>query len=181
MRVWRVGGLVQGRTFGLLAALLTVALLVFLDARTKSWAATELRERGPRAVAGGQIALRYQENPGLAFGLLREGGEARRLGLVAYSAAASLVIAALLIRRLVRDKPPGVLIPAGLAALLGGTLGNLRDRAVHGFVVDFIDYSAGGRVRWPTFNVADVAIAIGIALCLGGLAAQARMARQPQP
>lgn len=152
----------------LMAALAAVGLLVFLDLRTKTWAASELRVRGPRRVAGGQVVLQYRENTGIVFGLLREGGEARQPAFVAYSSAVALGLATLLVRRLARAGRAGILVPAGLAALLAGTLGNLHDRLARGHVVDFI--AAG---RWPTFNLADVALAVGMALCLLALAGAA--------
>lgn len=48
----------------------------------------------------------------------------------------------------------------GFASLLGGALGNLHDRLRWGYVVDFIDWHKG--VEWPIFNVADIAITLGM-------------------
>jgi signal peptidase II len=158
------------------AALVAVGLLLFIDMRTKSWAATELRARGPRTVAGGLFRFHYQENTGIAFGHLRQGPPA---AIIAYSAASAVVLLGLLVHRLVRRKPAGVLIPVGCVALLGGTLGNLHDRLERGFVVDFIDFTARQRVEWPIFNVADAVIGVGIALCLAGLVRGAL--RRPAP
>jgi len=152
----------------LAAALAAVALLVFIDVRTKSWAAAELRSRGPRTAAGGLFRLRYMENTGIAFGRLRD--SARQSVIIAYSAAISLALLGALVYRLGRKRPAGFLFPAGLVALLAGTLGNVRDRLERGFVIDFIDFQ---RIDWPTFNVADVCIAVGIGLCAVGLVAAA--------
>jgi signal peptidase II len=151
----------------LAAALAAVALLVFIDLRTKSWAAVDLRARGPRTVAGGHLRLQYSENTGIAFGRWRDG--ARQSVIIAYSAVISLALLGALVYRLARQRP-GFLIPAGLVALLAGTLGNVHDRLERGYVIDFIDFQ---RVSWPTFNVADVSISIGIGLCVLGLVAAA--------
>lgn len=51
------------------------------------------------------------------------------------------------------------------ALVIGGALGNLCDRLVHGFVVDFIDFYVGDW-HWPTFNIADMAICVGAALII---------------
>jgi signal peptidase II len=51
----------------------------------------------------------------------------------------------------------------GLPLALGGAMGNLADRVRYGWVVDFIDVSWKGH-HWPTFNVADIAIVIGVGL-----------------
>jgi signal peptidase II len=146
----------------LAAALLTLALLLVVDGASKSWAGSALRARGPRTVAAGHIRLRYHENPGFAFGLMR--GERRPAGLVAYSAVISAGLLGLLLERLLRPRRKGLLLTSGLIALLAGTLGNLRDRLERGYVVDFIDCGA-----WPLFNVADACLALGVALCLVGL------------
>jgi signal peptidase II len=149
-------------------ALLAVALLLFIDLRTKSWAASELRARGPRTLAVGHLRLNYSENTGIAFGRLRD--SARQSAIIAYSAVMSLALLGVLVHRLMRKRPPGFLLPAGCAGLLAGTLGNMHDRLERGYVIDFIDFQ---RVRWPTFNVADMSITAGIALCLVGLVAAA--------
>jgi signal peptidase II len=148
----------------LAAALAAVTLLVLIDVRTKSWAAAELRTRGPRTVAGGHVRLHYSENTGIAFGRLRDGS--RQSAIIAYSAVMALALLGALVYRFWRKRPAGFLIPAGCSALLAGTLGNLHDRLERGYVIDFIDLQ---RVDWPTFNVADVVIAVGIGLCLVGL------------
>ena len=49
---------------------------------------------------------------------------------------------------------------------MGGILGNFTDRIAHGYVVDFIEFHIKEIFHWPTFNVADSAITIGIALLL---------------
>jgi signal peptidase II len=148
----------------LAAALAAVALLVLIDVRTKSWAANDLRPRGPRTVAAGHLHLQYSENTGIAFGRLRDG--ARQSAIIAYSAVMSLALIVALVYRLLRKRAPGFLLPAGCVALLAGTLGNLHDRLERGYVIDFIDLQ---RVDWPTFNVADMVIGVGIGLCLIGL------------
>ena len=150
----------------LTAAFLGVTLLVFADLRTKAWAGSELRARGPRTVAGGLLRLHYQENPGASFG--RRGP--RPAALMILDAAMALGLVGLLLHRLLRATP-GRLLAGGLVALVGGLLGNLLGRLDHGFVVDFIDVSRG-RWRWPVFNVADVALAAGLLACLAGVVAR---------
>lgn len=149
------------------AALLAVGLLLYIDMETKNWAASELRARGPRTVAGGHVRLQYRENTGIAFGRLRDGG--RQTAILIYSAATAVVLLGVLLHRLVRRRPSGFLLSGGCAALLAGTLGNLHDRLSRGHVVDFIDVTARQRVSWPTFNVADVVLAVGMGLFLAGL------------
>ena len=53
-----------------------------------------------------------------------------------------------------------------LGAIMGGALGNLIDRLVHGEVIDFLDIHLYGGYTWPTFNVADSAIVIGVTILM---------------
>jgi signal peptidase II len=59
-----------------------------------------------------------------------------------------------------------ILLQIALASTMGGILGNFTDRIMNGFVVDFIEFHLRDQFHWPTFNVADSAIAVGIALLL---------------
>ena len=94
------------------------------------------------------VHLVNTRNSGVAFGFLSDGGT-----IVAVVAAAAL--AALLIFFATHLTRPLVWLPTGL--LIGGAAGNLIDRAVEGSVTDFIDPP-----YWPAFNVADMAITIGV-------------------
>jgi signal peptidase II len=94
------------------------------------------------------IKLVNVRNRGIAFGLLSDGGAL----LVAFAAAA--LIALLIFFHRHRDRPL-VWLPTGL--LIGGAAGNLIDRTTAGAVTDFIDLPA-----WPAFNLADVAITLGV-------------------
>jgi signal peptidase II len=59
-----------------------------------------------------------------------------------------------------------ILHQLALAVTMGGILGNFTDRIMHGFVVDFVEFHYREAFQWPTFNVADSAITVGIALLL---------------
>jgi signal peptidase II len=175
-----------------LTAALAVGLMVFADMRSKSWAASQLRTQGARTLAAGHLRLEYQENAGSRFGWLWAAVSpsssspaappswvGRPSTLIASSSAMAVGLTALLLSRLLRrsSNPRGFWFSAGLAALLAGTLGNLHDRLERGYVIDFIDYAAQGRVHGPVFNLADVALTLGIALCVVGFAGRIRAAR----
>jgi signal peptidase II len=64
-----------------------------------------------------------------------------------------------------RLKPDAKLEAASLALILGGALGNVIDRLIHGYVIDFLDVYYG-TYHWPAFNVADSAICIGAILLI---------------
>lgn len=101
--------------------------------------------------------LRLGYNPGAAWGLLAEAGGWQRWVLAGIAAT----IAAILLVWLHRTQAK--LLRCGLALVLGGAIGNLYDRLVHGGVTDFIDLY-WHTWHWPTFNLADTAITIGGAL-----------------
>jgi signal peptidase II len=131
----------------------------------------------------GAVELRYVENRDVAFSALGHLGVERSPALlIALSAVAmtGLVVMALLEwRRRSRGAMNGDGRPAsarrdrianaGLALILGGAVGNLADRIVRGYVVDFIHVKG-----WPVFNVADIAVVAGM-----GLMALARFRRSP--
>lgn len=87
-------------------------------------------------------------NRGIAFGLLAHFGSGVLI-------VAAIAFAALLVLFLVSAERAGLWLPIGLLA--GGAIGNLIDRIREGAVTDFIDLP-----RWPSFNLADVEITVGV-------------------
>ena len=119
---------------------------------------------------GGSVAvtpffnLVHAENPGAAFSFLASQPGWQRWLFTALGLGASALIVGLLLRQ-----PRRALSGAGLACVLGGALGNVLDRLLHGRVTDFLDVylvHAGVQWHWPAFNLADSAIAVGAALLL---------------
>ena len=108
----------------------------------------------------GRIALTHHRNPGGAWGLL--GGESPALRItffVAISVVAVVFILSLYRKTTLEQKA----LTWGLPLVLGGALGNLVDRIRYGEVVDFIKVHLGS-YQYPTFNVADIAICVGVGL-----------------
>src|SRR5690606_30388075 len=98
-------------------------------------------------------------NTGAAFSFLSSAGGWQRWALTAISAVVSLV----LLLWLWRLPPRQTLLGLALATILGGALGNLYDRWVLGYVIDFISLYYG-QWRFATFNIADAAISVGAGL-----------------
>jgi signal peptidase II len=101
-------------------------------------------------------------NTGAAFSLLADASGWQRWFFMALALTVSIFIT-LWLRRI--DPARQTLLPAGLALVMGGALGNVVDRIWHGHVIDFI------HVHWqqhyfPAFNVADSAITLGAALLI---------------
>lgn len=135
---------------------------VFLiDQTTKAWATQTLRFGGDMPLIAGFLNLTYAQNPGVAFSMLDQQGDAGRWGL----SAVALIAATLVLYFFWRTPRTDDRVMGALALLLAGIAGNVTDRLRLGFVVDFIDVQFGSW-HYPTFNVADSAICIGAGLLL---------------
>ena len=107
------------------------------------------------------LDFRYVRNTGAAFGLLNAADIPFKAALMTAIALFALIAIAVYASRATRDEP---LSKLGLAAVLGGAVGNLIDRVTSGYVVDFVDVYWRSWHFWA-FNVADAAITAG-ACCL---------------
>jgi len=129
--------------------------IVVLDQLTKALASAQLDYGVPRTVFTG-FDLMLAHNTGAAFSSFADAGGWQRWGLAGIAVAASVFIIVWLLRLPSKQK----LVGAALACILGGALGNLYDRVVLGYVVDFISLYYG-EWRFATFNIADVALNVG--------------------
>jgi len=129
-------------------------LVAAVDFVTKSMA-LRLDGSGPHELYGEWVRLSLVRNKGAAFGLY-VGQHSRWIFMVL------TIIALVILARLYAATRNGDLIRSvSLALVCGGAVGNLIDRISSGMgVVDFIDVGIGDS-RWPTFNVADMAVSIG--------------------
>ncbi|MFI5230352.1 MAG: signal peptidase II [Gemmatimonadales bacterium] len=131
-------------------------IVAAVDSATKALAASRLiPQQIPHAIYGDWLRFTLVHNPGAAFGL-HIGSYSRWIFMV-------LTIVALVIlgRLYAATKPGDLLRTLSLALVCGGAIGNLIDRiASRDGVVDFIDIGFGDS-RWPTFNIADMAVSIG--------------------
>ncbi|QDE65841.1 MULTISPECIES: signal peptidase II [Myxococcus] len=121
--------------------------------------------------------FRYVENPGAAWGIFGDMPEGvRRLFFLVVSLVAMGFIFVMYRRTPMEQR----LARVSLALVTGGALGNFVDRLLRGYVIDFIDWHWRNQpgMRWPTFNVADVAISVGVALLLLD---SLRTAKTPNP
>lgn len=109
----------------------------------------------------GWLELRYAENCGAAFGLGNTLGHKTRFAL--FFGAALLAIGVL--GRMFLQGKGGALFAYSVPLIASGAIGNIHDRIRHGYVVDFIR-AYHGTWEYPTFNIADAAISIGVALLL---------------
>lgn len=149
------GAVRPGRTSHLLVV---ASVIVGLDQLTKAWAVVALSD-GPIELIGDAVRFDLVRNRGGAFSVLSFDGVTPLLAVAAIALSLWLVYLGH------RENDPWLVF--GLALVLGGALGNLADRlfrapgVLEGGVVDFVDVGS-----WPTFNLADAAITVGVVLLL---------------
>jgi signal peptidase II len=137
----------------LLAMGLTATVVLLADQASKAAIASALDVGERVSVIGDLVVLWHVRNEGAAFSLF-QGGQVFFL-IVTVLAFAMLIY----FQRAFRGR--GVALYVVLGLILGGTLGNLLDRVRLGYVTDFISVGIGD-LRWPTWNVADASIVVGI-------------------
>lgn len=105
------------------------------------------------------FSIKYARNTGAAFSILE--GQRWLLAIIA------ILISLFIIYVLYKNERKKILENFSFALILGGALGNLLDRLYYGYVIDFIDVNFG-TWHYPTFNIADCAICIGIMFFIMG-------------
>ncbi|MDO4567755.1 MAG: signal peptidase II [Clostridia bacterium] len=140
--------------------IIVILLILSADQLTKAIAENFLMGGEVVSVIEGVFQFEYVQNTGAAFGMLKDG----TMALAIVSAAASLLIGALLItQRRRKPVPMSALMRVAASLLLAGALGNLIDRAFLGYVRDMLSFVL---INFPVFNIADSAVCVGVALLL---------------
>jgi len=143
---------------------LTALTIVVLDRLTKAAVMRHLEHGQWQEVFPG-LTITHVRNSGIAFSLFADGGPLTRILLHLVIFTAVVVIAWMV----VRHGHHRLLSGFAFGLVLGGAIGNLIDRVLYGWVLDFIHVWArvGGRTwSWPDFNVADSAITTGAILLI---------------
>ena len=141
---------------------LLVGAIVCVDQVTKALVQQSMALHESRPLVEGFLSLTHVRNRGAAFGLLSDADLPYQAAIFSIVSVAALVAIAVYALRL----PPRSTLPrAGLTLILAGAIGNLIDRALLGYVIDFVDVYWRSH-HWPAFNVADSAISVGVALLL---------------
>ena len=147
--------------------LLTVTIVVALDQLTKALVRGRFALHESVDVVPGWLSLTRVHNTGAAFGMLNDVDFPFKSLVVMLVALAALAGVAWYSASLPVENRVARL---GIAAVLGGAIGNLIDRAAAGYVLDFVDAYWNDWHFWA-FNVADAAITVGVALMLADVAA----------
>lgn len=149
---WRRKALFLGAALGLVA----------LDQWTKALVAAAMPLYSSRDIIPGFFRLVHTRNTGIAFSLFADSAPLIRNGLVPLI---SVLAVGLVVYLLWNNKTTLGITHFGLCLILAGAVGNLYDRAMYGYVVDFLDFYVRG-YHWPAFNVADSCITVGACLVL---------------
>lgn len=129
------------------------------------WDGLHFRPKQPIVFSENFLMLRYAENPGAAFGLFRRLPPGARGPLFHLVSIGAVVLITVYYLRLAGTKQERWAL-IGLPLVLGGAIGNWVDRLARGFVIDFIEAHWKDVYTWPSFNVADSAIVVGVILLL---------------
>ena len=135
-------------------------IILILDQITKTWVSSHLSFNQPINILP-HFDLRLLHNTGAAWSILADQGGWQRWFLSGLAIIVSIIIMVWLTRLNSKQR----WLACALALILGGALGNVMDRIIYGYVVDFIDiyYQTW---HWPAFNIADIAISIGAVMLL---------------
>ena len=135
-------------------------VIIIVDQWTKWLAKTKLNFLEPIPVIEPFLNWTLAYNYGAAFSFLADAGGWQKW----FFSGLALVIALFLVVYLIRAPRNAKLLSLGLAMVLGGAIGNLIDRVRLGKVVDFIHVHYADVWHYPIFNIADIAICIGVAI-----------------
>jgi len=109
--------------------------------------------------------FRYAENTGAAFSFLADSAPWFRTPFFLLITIVAMTMIVVFFRK---SQPDAHVMRFALALVFGGAIGNFIDRVRVGYVIDFVSWHWYDKATWPTFNIADSAITVGVALLLLG-------------
>lgn len=135
---------------------LYITLIIILDQVTKYIAKAKLMPVNNIDLIPGYFSLSYVENRGAAFGLFQN----NKMLLVGVTSVVIIVI----IYYLLKNRNMNKYLRASLIMITAGAIGNLIDRVLLGYVIDFFHFYIKDVFDWPVFNVADISVVCGTIL-----------------
>ena len=130
-----------------------LVLLVLIDQLTKLLVINTIKGAETLPLIEDVFHLTYWENRGAAFGILQN-------QRVLFIVLTILIVSAVIIF-MIAKKPKSLMLNISLTLLMGGAIGNFIDRALKGYVVDFLDFRL---INFPIFNAADCFVVVGAVL-----------------
>jgi signal peptidase II len=157
------GGIVlklESRYFALAAI---ASLIVIIDQLTKLYIHTHFAPSDTVVVIPGFFNITYVRNIGAAFGIFRDSAESFRSLFFMLMPPVAMIIILTILRGVSNTDRWNVL---ALSMIFGGAIGNYIDRLRFGYVIDFLDFHLRSVYAWPSFNIADSAIVVGVGILL---------------
>ena len=140
----------------IIGVILILSLTILLDQLTKYIAFIVLFKEKQVLIINHYLNFRPVWNDGISFGMLQGYGNFGRISFIIIATSISLWI-------ILYSRKLNIIGFVGYNMIAGGALGNVIDRLIHGKVIDFIDFHYK-EYHWPTFNMADSFIFIGVLL-----------------
>ena len=140
----------------IIGVILILSLTILLDQLTKYIAFIVLFKEKQVLIINHYLNFRPVWNDGISFGMLQGYGNFGRISFIIIATSISLWI-------ILHSRKLNIIGFVGYNMIAGGALGNVIDRLIHGKVIDFIDVHYK-EYHWPTFNMADSFIFIGVLL-----------------
>lgn len=137
-----------------------VSMVVLADQATKLLVLNKMPLFKSIVVIPGFFNITHVHNPGGAFGFLARNGSPWRHWMFLAAAVVALSMILYFYHQTPKTHP---LLGLGLGLIFGGAVGNLIDRLRFGEVIDFLDFYVA-HLHWPTFNVADSAVTVGVGI-----------------
>ncbi len=138
-------------------------ITLVIDQVTKMWIIARFAYGQRETVIDGFFNLTHVRNPGGAFSFLATmSAEIRQV----FFLGTGFLAIGLLLWFLRKLEPGQWLAATAIGGVLGGAVGNLTDRILYGEVIDFLDFRLIGGYVWPTFNMADCWIVVGVGILM---------------
>ncbi len=148
----------MSRPMKLIILSFVLLLCTSCDLTTKWWASENLKGASPIELVPDLLEFHYTENRAIAFSMLQNINQPLRNVIIYTSSLIAFLVLGMVSWQFRRES---IWWLGSLAMIFSGAIGNLADRLVNGYVVDFIHLHYRDRFSWPIFNIADVVITIG--------------------
>ena len=136
--------------------ILIIVFVNIVDRLTKIWATNNLMNGNDVVIVKNIFSFSYLENRGAAWGIFQ--------GKINFLLIMTIIIVIGIIFYLLKYRPKSKVMRIGLSLILGGAIGNMYDRGIYKYVVDFICFHYKDVYSFPTFNVADMSVVVGTIL-----------------
>ncbi|MCX6112219.1 MAG: signal peptidase II [Proteobacteria bacterium] len=156
----------QKRNKLILLSVLIIVVVVILDQITKYMIYSDMFPYETRQIIGDFFSVVYAKNNGSAFSFLNDAPVWFRKPFFLIIPFAAMVLVFYLLKNAMKKGKENVLQILAFSFVMGGAMGNFVSRITYGFVIDFLQFKITSTYYWPSFNVADISITIGVGLLL---------------